>query len=566
MPEDENSKVPDSVRENPKNTAGFIKRYRRTIIAAILFLSAMLAFLVTRTEQKPLETEFMVALTAAMAVHLLDRLWLHTEAEETFDELQKNIVDKVGIKTQESIKTLTAMKRTGLQEVYANREEAAPYIQASLIDPRTDNIRIIGISLNDFFAAKDKDPLRQAWKVLKRSIENGVEPGRRLAVKVLIIDPKCLGAQLRSRGEERNGKSFLGRLEKQVDGELADLMELRSAAKHAGVSFECKLYRLPPILFLCWTSTYCYVQQYYFWASRDDEEKSFPVLKFQNTNNDSLHAELLKHFDWIWDKASITLDEYAIELSVGVDQGTVRSGIVNVFTAAAEGRARMLYLLKNAKHRVCIQGNSLHSFLNTRTEHTVLFGALRQLLLDDKVEIAILILDPQSPPAKFRGYRESSLKSSELRWTQYESSDEKHHDSILYKDTTDAERAMAELIQEVAKSKPVGWRPKLTGGKYDSSPYCFLLRVDDRVLVEQYHYGKLPEEGSDDSGKLGRDVPLVEYSASPSDIYDRTMRPPFELFVNHFAFALRDATPFDIDGWLAAVQHPAVLRAAAAAE
>jgi hypothetical protein len=120
------------------------------------------------------------------------------------------------------------------------------------------------------------------------------------------------------------------------------------------------------------------------------------------------------------------------------------------------------------------------------------------------------------------------------------------------------------LLVDVAREKPPGWAPKLTGGKYDSAPYSFLLRVDGSVLVEQYHYGKFPDYGSDGSGKLGREVPLVEYSAEPSGIYDLTHKPPFELFVNHFEFALRDAAPFDIADWLGAHGGPTSSRAATA--
>lgn len=537
--------------EDREISTSFIRRHYRTALAATLLLGATIVFLVTHGQQKVPAMEISIALMAATVIHLMDRLWLHREAEESSANMQRAIVDNVNNETQKSIQTLEAMKRSGMLQVYADREQAATHICDSLTNRNTERIRLIGISLNDFFSGRDQDPLAHAWKQLKWNIEHGIAPSRTLDVRVLIIDPDCLGAQLRSRGEERNGQHFHGRLRTQVNGEIEEeLMELLQSAKPAGIKFECRLYRLPPILFLCWTDLDCYVQQYYFWASRDEKEKSFPVLRFQNTNSDSLHAELLQHFDWIWQKASISIEEHEIGRSIGVDQGIVQSGIVNVLTESEDRRGRMLYLLKNAKKRVSIQGNSLHSFLNTRPDQTPLYRALKQLVIDGSIDIEILILNPESHPAKFRGYRESTLRTKDVTWRQYESSPTQHHDSILYKDTTDAEDALKQLVVDVAKQKPPGWEPKLTGGKYDSAPYSFLLRVDGTVLVEQYHYGKLPDDGADGSGKLGREVPLVEYSAEPSPIYDLTHKQPYELFLNHFEFALRDAEPFRIHDWL----------------
>jgi hypothetical protein len=184
--------------------ADFFRRQRRTIIAAAMVFAGMLVYLLNRARKDDPVPEFLLALTAAMAVHLLDRLWLHKEAEESFDQLQKQIVDNVARETQKSIQTLAAMNRSGVLRVYANRDQAASDIQQSLTSQHTENIRLIGISLNDFVLGKEKQALGRTWSLLKRGIENGIEPNRNLDIKVLIIDPTCLGAQLRSKGEERD--------------------------------------------------------------------------------------------------------------------------------------------------------------------------------------------------------------------------------------------------------------------------------------------------------------------------------------------------------------------------
>lgn len=42
---------------------------------------------------------------------------------------------------------------------------------------------------------------------------------------------------------------------------------------------------------------------------------------------------------------------------------------------------------------------------------------------------------------------------------------------------------------------------------------------------------------------LGKEFPLIEYSGSPSDLFDLTNKTPFALLVNHLEFALRESEP-----------------------
>jgi hypothetical protein len=69
-----------------------------------------------------------------------------------------------------------------------------------------------------------------------------------------------------------------------------------------------------------------------------------------------------------------------------------------------------------------------------------------------------------------------------------------------------------------------------------------VLRIDDRVLVEQYHYGKVP---SGTGSILGKDMPLFEYSEFPEPLYEDDsdpLRQPFTLIVNHLWYVSERAT------------------------
>ncbi len=70
-----------------------------------------------------------------------------------------------------------------------------------------------------------------------------------------------------------------------------------------------------------------------------------------------------------------------------------------------------------------------------------------------------------------------------------------------------------------------------------------MLRVDDTVLAEQYHYGKVVPRGQREAPAiLGKDMPLIEYRQTGSSLYDPiNLRSPFELLNNHFEFTFANA-------------------------
>jgi hypothetical protein len=110
--------------------------------------------------------------------------------------------------------------------------------------------------------------------------------------------------------------------------------------------------------------------------------------------------------------------------------------------------------------------------------------------------------------------------------------------SDLFRDT---ERSIENLRGQVtALRRKLGdaWQPRLRVRKYATAPGCFMLRVDDTVLAEQYHYGKVVPAGQEAPSILGKDMPLVEYRPLGSPIYPPVeLRNPFSLLRDHFEFA-----------------------------
>jgi hypothetical protein len=239
------------------------------------------------------------------------------------------------------------------------------------------------------------------------------------------------------------------------------------------------------------------------------------------------------HFDWVWRNASISLNEYLDGGSVGTDQGTHESAAVNVYTNPQKGGDRIADLLRRAQRTIAIQGISLNSFFKPG----VLREALAHALSRGTVKVEVLLLDPDSEQAHIRSYRERLFVSPSDRFDEYE--DQRgHQKSDMYHDTMRTIENIKHMVSDLRGLDRGNWRPQLTVARYSSAPACFALRIDDHVLVEQYHYGKLTQGTR---AILGKDMPLVEYCDATNPLYrdgSSSVRQPFGLLVNHLEFVL----------------------------
>ena len=149
--------------------------------------------------------------------------------------------------------------------------------------------------------------------------------------------------------------------------------------------------------------------------------------------------------------------------------------------------------------------------------------------------------------AQYRSYRERLFADPDLSFEAYLASG-KHGDSDLFRD---AERSISNLRRQVAalrRKLGQSWQPKLLVKEYATAPGCFMLRVDDSVLVEQYHYGKVvPDDQKDAPAILGKDMPLIEYQGVGSALYDPIeLRNPVILLNDHYEFAFARAKEITI--------------------
>jgi hypothetical protein len=460
--------------------------------------------------------------------------FIKKDVNRDLQEIRTNIEDQAQVLLAGSA-TLAALGTCGVSRVYASRSEAVEAIKRDVEAAKVQQIRIMGISLNDFLRADQRDNLHSVWRVVTSYINGARTVVHNLDIKVLIIDPRGFGALVRSYGETQEPAQLAGRLDKDVEAAAEALRELVAAARARAssdgvgpVTFDFRLYRLAPTTFMCCTDTVSYVQPYYFWPRRQFDV-TMPLLRLEGT---SLHKAMTDHFDRIWHTASVDGAAWADANEVGVDKGALEAGTVNVFTPRGQGYNRMCWLIKNARERVWLQGISLKSFF----EYGQLYAAVRSAL-DKGVDLRILLLDPYSEQARCRSYREHGFAGHCERgydsYQDYKKADPCHVESTLVHDINfTINRVRRSLPAKVANSTRL----------YSSAPSCFVLIVDDEVLVEQYHYGKAtpPEFRPQDGAAppiLGKDMPLVEYSKNLSAVVTPDdSRHPHDLLMDHFNF------------------------------
>ena len=538
-------------------TTSFIRHWR----AVVFFLATLILYVVYSAKPIPVDDHLSQLILHSAAtlcvvafVHLLDRMWLAKDilhdVQGTKDELSK----KIGLIVEASA-SLQAMNESGIIRIYPSRSMAANDMSKDMLAPGVTSIMLAGVSLNDFVVSgRRESPLRSAWQEIEARIK-GDYPNSdhtHVEIRLLIVDPECLGAQLRARAETQGHNTEPERLSADVNEVAKALLALKREAdknhQKCRITLDCRLYRTAPTLFVLRTDFACYVEPYHFWHSRDDRTP-IPILKYRRVHEASetiydVHSEMKHHFEWIWQKASISLEEFVDQGIIGTDKGIRQLGTVNVFTDSQVAWTRILWLLTHAQRTVDIQGISLHSFFGVEGLADIVW----KLVEDGKVDVRVLVLSRDCDQALYRAYRENRLHRPEVSFEKYKTTG-LHQNSQLYKQTTETIEAIQTKVKAISTLKSGNdqgaWRCRLELREYDSAAACFMLRIDDAVLVEQYHYGKV-RRGVPTI--LGKDMPLCEYTVSEQDLYPSIPhRTPYNLLVDHFNFVWEHALVPNVD-------------------
>ena len=262
------------------------------LVVAVV-VTTLISFLVTRYPEK-LETALKEVIEQR---GLAEQTKVHEDIRcrlEKLTAISKSIKESITIPG-----SMEVLDNEGISRVYGKRSEAVDDMIQDLQDQVTE-IRIMGISLSDLLTSHNAE-LHRVWDEIKKYVESGVDQASSgLNIRILFIDPKCLGAQLRSLWESKEIHPQT-RLSVDVEQTATILQKFKNELHATHVSFEARLYHLSPQLFLLSTNKVSYVEPYYFWKRQPP--KDMPLFRLADRES-QLREGMNDHFDLIWEKAS----------------------------------------------------------------------------------------------------------------------------------------------------------------------------------------------------------------------------------------------------------------------
>lgn len=318
---------------------------------------------------------------------------------------------------QRQVESIKVMEQCSLIGIYPSRSAAAQAIRSAIAS--SGEVWLMGISLNEFCRER-QGPFLEAWEELVKGIRAGTKRAR-----LLLIDPYCHGAVLRSYSETVNSVCVSDRLEADVKAATKLLRQIRLDLGSKSSDLEVRLYGLAPTMFICRVDSGTFVQNYHFWKSKLPG-CPIPVLQYrkrpQGIEGVCIHTELEQHFQFVWRHASIRLDEQS-ESSTGeppsdhflprptrgMEWGAHVSGMGTVFIDRSRPAARMQEEIHQSQ-RIWIQGITLRAFFD---DSPIAKSLARRMADQSNADIRVMLLDADCEQAKFRAYREFLLNSEQ---------------------------------------------------------------------------------------------------------------------------------------------------------
>lgn len=195
----------------------------------------------------------------------------------------------------------------------------------------------------------------------------------------------------------------------------------------------------------------------------------------------------------------------SIEARFSIVKGAEGAGILRLFATRADAIDRIADQAERANNVMdilCVSGTSLF-----HRECRVLAEIGRRYKNKSSIKIRVLILDPRSHFAIERSLREEGFGTPNSN-----TGSRNYPDFHLCHDTLDSLRQLEKVLKPSTSSGSVySCEVRL----YNSAPVAMYVCLDDRVFIEQYHYG-IPRAqlGTPFTVCLGKAVPVVESTAA----------------------------------------------------
>ncbi len=450
-------------------------------------------------------------------------------------------LSEISIFVEKQSKAAT-LEELQIAQMFPTRRLAAVPMHQAVLQTELSEVRILGITLGDFLSSSPGS----AWWQLRRYCMGEVPlpaATESLSIKILVCDPKSLGAHLVNVTNTDSVSSAASRDEDEQSSLEAEFdyvhARLRPFLNHQEgrdrISVELRVCRELPASFIFSANRTTFVQPHVLQPHRAIEGLNLPVMKYEPAS--PISAAIVHQFDLLWKYAAASPAHLISGKPVRISGGAARTGIVEVYTSANLARSQLERLLRSAKERVMIQGISNVPIIRAELNEAFIEAARRP-----GVSVKVLILDPRSTAAKqktFARYQSIGDQRAAVGWEAYRSApaarDAAHQSSDIYINIRLALDWFERSAREVNAATPGKVQVKLCG-----SVEAFMMIVDDYVLFEPYHFGdefnlSFPTQTP---LQLAGNMPLIEFhTPQPAPFLPRhgsNISSPLEVCVSHF--------------------------------
>ena len=471
---------------------------------------------------------------------------------QAIDNLEQKFVEVAQFVQQHA--KAAPLAESNVADMFATRALAGAAMRDAVLHSDVSEIRILGISLNEFL----NNTHDSAWSTIHKYLTGSLPPPKgikTLSVKVLVCDPKSLASHLLnvpnpsaqdSPATATSNEEHKSVQEADFEHVLARLRPLLNPPGFDGhaVTLEFRVYRDFPPNFLFAVGRTVFVQPYYL-HNYGSERPHMPVLKYDP--NSAMSAALVNQFDLMWVKASASPGNMIEDKPVRIDGGAARTGIMELYTNAHMAIAQLERLMRSAQRRVFVQGISLVPFIRGELNDVFIEAVNRK-----DVTVRVLILDPRSEAAKqktFARYESTGDERAKAGWLAYGEAEAgrygPHQSSDIYDNIRNSLISFMRVARDANRDVPGKVQVRLC-----NSVEAFIMVADDYVLYEPYHFGNefnltYP---SQTPLQLAGNMPLVEFHPPRPDPFlprrGTNVSSPVEVCVSHFE---RVFTQFSMD-------------------
>jgi hypothetical protein len=425
------------------------------------------------------------------------------------------------------------LKRLGLDNVEESRKSVLE--DKELFTRAKEKLWITGFFVNDLLSSNKTELLREMLEHAGRIKD--------LDFKLLMLAPLNREADLHNIMDKGR---FVTQLRNAIDI-IKNEIDLFNEDIKINLPDCIKLCQTYPMINLIISDDTAIFQSCFFKESATNNNSLIGVFKCVKgksvcTKEKAIISWLESHFNAIWDKQSVSLNDYEEKYCRGTDCAIRHLDIPNMYVpqhSDIDALPRMLAFIKDSKKFLYIKQVSIAHILNNQRDMryiTELENALKR-----KVEVKLLFIDVDSEVAMMRSFCEHTHSNKEPKVATYDTfknfkkkdGTKLRHSLPMYDDTNNAIEA-ARALQNLHLNH-------LQFKIYYAAPDGAIILNENFALFEPLHYGaKSLRKNANGAKILSGEMPHIEFKRCDDDSENRghgyeVIKSNFEFVWNHLS-------------------------------